>query len=222
MKKFLCLIFICITSQAGFCSPQTSLNLFEIPINAVPPGGVDSSNKLSNGAVTAITLGSIFGGLGAIGGIGWYFAKHAPGLACGCACGIDTPLVPVFFDDICKDFSQNKYLEKAFGYIKKSSDKKYLIIPDSEIKEKTYNTIIFEIPENMTEFRIIQSADGKINSKIIISGTEVSMKKDVKNGLQISQGRLPGTEDKFAALVVENYTTEKIYAIIIEFSKSYN
>ncbi len=226
MKKLLSLILIYSVCPYVFSSPQTSLNSFEIPIEAVPPGGIEEtvrpaqkSEGLSDGAVTAITLGSVFGGLAVLGGLGWYFAKHSAGLACGCACGIDKPVIPICLADFCKDFSKNKYLEKAFALIRKSSDKKYLFAADSEIKEKSCNTIIFEIPKDLPNFRIIQVSDGEISSKIIVSGSEIPARKSLENGVSISKGKIPETTDSYAALVTENHSFQKKYAVIVEFSK---
>lgn len=222
MKKLFSLMLICLTCPMAFCTPQTSLNSFEIPIDAVPPGGGETpvskkSAGLSDGAVTAITLGSVFGGLGSLGGLGWYFSKHLSGLACGCACGIDKPLVPVFIKDYCDDFSENKYLEKAFALADKSSEKKYLFIPDTEIKKKSYDTVIFEIPKDMPNFKIIQVSDGQLNSKIIVSDAEIPVKTNLENSILIKHGKIPETTDNNAALIIENYGEAKIYAIIVEF-----
>ncbi len=222
MKKFVCIILFSIIGQAGVCNPQTSLNSFEIPINAVPPGGVEKTHSggLSSGAVTAITLGSVFGGLGAIGGLGWYLSKNASGLVCGCASGLDNPLRPIFFKDFCQDFSQYKYLQKALGLIKKSSDRKYIFIADSEIRKKTYNTIIFEIPQDLPNFKIIQVSDGLLESKIIVSNMEIPTKNNYQNGVLLKQGQFSKSNEKLAALITENSTQKKVYAIIIEFFAS--
>ncbi len=225
MKKLLIFILVFLICPLAFGTPQTSLNSFEIPIDAVPPGTDNStnskhSNGLSDGAVTAITLGSVFGGLSAIGGLGWYLTKHNSGLACGCACGVKTPLKPIFLKDFCTDFSKNKALEKAFALIDKSENKKYLFITDMKIKEKSYNTVIFEIPQNMPNFKIIQVAEGQLNSKLIVSNTEIPVKTNLNNKVIIKQGKIPETKEQNAALVIENYKTEQIYAIIIEFSPS--
>lgn len=219
MKKFLCLILICLSCPMVLSSPQTSLNSFEIPINEVPPGskGGSKDSGLSDGAVTAITLGSVFGGLAAIGGLGWYFTKCTSGLACGCACGVETPLIPVFLKEFCHNFSQTTYLKKAFDLSNKSPDKKYLFISDSEIKTKTYNTVIFEVPTDMPNFKIIQVADGFLDSKIIDSTTIIPLKSNYKNGVLIKQGQLTKCNSS-VALVTENHSCKKVYAIVIEFS----
>lgn len=225
MKKILCLILIFMLCPIGFCTPQTSQNAFEILIDEVPPGGEEisaqkQSGGLSDGAVTAITLGSVFGGLGILGGLGWYFAKHMSGLACGFACGMDKPIKPIFLADFCKDFSNNKYLEKVFGFLDKSSDKKYLFIPDTEINNRTYHTIIFEIPKDMPNFKIVQISDSMLNTSVVVSDKEIPTKSYFQEKFLIKKGKFSFTSEKCAALAIKNLVRKTTYSMIIEFSKN--
>lgn len=247
MKKILLLFLVLswTSAQAAFCNPQSSSNAFEIPIDNIPPGGRSGgSGGLSSGAVTAITLGSVFGGAAALGGLGWYFA-HKTGLTCGYACGCNSPYTTVLIDDysiltkLKLNQEQNKYLIKAFEYItpEKNSSKKYLLIQDLNIKSKTYNTIFFDLPDTkvMTRVKIIQvsepfiitdklpALDTKITvnpkSKTAFEIPTTVVKNDYQNGVLIKEGNLKNFESKAAAIVTENKMhNAKNYALIIEFS----
>lgn len=244
MKKFLLLNFVLFFMfQPVYSNPQSSNNAFEIPIGKVPQG--ESSKGLSNGAVTAIALGSAFGGVAALGGLGWYFA-HRTGIACGYACGCDSPYTTILMSDFSVleklklDSCKNKYLIKAFEYInlEKTSSKRYLLVQDLNIKRKTYNTVFFDLPDSkeLNQVKIIQVSDSftikdkypgldtKIllnpNSKTPLEVPTTVIENDSKNGILVKQGVIKSFENKTAALLTENKMTDsKVYAIILEFSK---
>ena len=249
MKKVLCLILIFnfLFAEAVLASPQTSDNSFEIPIDSVPPGDAagGKSGGLSSGAVTAITLGSVFGGITAIGGLGWYLSGKS-GLASGFACGCNSPYSTIKIDDylilgkLKKDNCENKYLIKAFEYInpEEETSKKYLVVPDLDIKSKSYNTIFFDLPlsDNLNKVKIIQVSDPftmksslpGINSKIILNPKSKDSYElpttvdegDFENGILIKRGIISKYGDKTAVLITENRMNHsKVYAVIVEFSK---
>ncbi len=100
MKKYF-IFLLCIIQLQGFCATNKSNNTFDITINNIPKGGESKSGGLSPGAVTAITLSSIFGGLTA-GGIGYCFYKKGTCLTGACVWNKSNPLVP-----ICGDRKKN-------------------------------------------------------------------------------------------------------------------
>lgn len=121
MKKiFVFLVFI--IQLQGFCATNVSNNTFDITINDIPSGDGSSeeSGGLSGGAVTAITLGSIFGGLAA-GGIGYYFYKKGTCLTGACVWDKSDPLIPIC-GDIIKEYNNYPYLKKQ------SKAKKFALI----------------------------------------------------------------------------------------------
>lgn len=246
MKKFALLILVLffVAMQSAFATPQTSDNSFEIMIDQVPPGstpgGSKSSGGLSDGVVTAITLGSVFGGIAALGGLGWYFS-HKIGLACGCVFGSESPYSTIVIDDCsileklcgCK----NKYLLKAFEFIKpeKNSSKRYLLVQDMTIKSKTYNTIFFDLPDKkFKNVKIVQISEPfKMKNNLSLLDTKIILnpkafyelpttiaKNDSESGILIKKGIIEDNDNKTAALVTENKMQSlKNYAIIVEFSE---
>lgn len=173
MKKFLSVIFLSfffLVHLEVFGLNTESNNAFEIDLREVPPGGgvtPRSGDGISSGAVTAITLSSVFGGLGLISGVGYYFYKHSQNLRCGLVCGRNNPYQTIQLNDntlynkLILDKDANYYILKAFA--KKTDDTLntiFLVIPDTEILSNTYNTVFFELPYNNIssniEFTIIQ------------------------------------------------------------------
>lgn len=254
MKKILsfCLMSMMLLSQAALCTPNTSENAFEIPITEVPPGGSNGSGGLSDGAITAIALGSVFGGLAALSGIGYYFYKNNIALKAGKIMGEKCP-----YNTICiKDDSllaklktcpeDNKYLIRAFNCTNPDDcqNKSFLVLKDTSVLNKTYNTVYFELPEihgnTNLNFRIIQFSEpytmnGKmpsLDTKILLNAkakdvkevpTTVS-KNDPQNGILIKQGQIKEIKNKIAAINtsydMNSKTTEKkVYALIVEFYK---
>ncbi len=231
MKKILLIICI-LSAQICHCAVTDSNNSFEIELSQVPEGGTSKSHNdgLSNGAVTAITLGSIFGGIGALSAIGYYFLKHASGLACGFACGEKCPyqLVGIENPDFIK---KHTYLAKAYEYAAKNQ--KYLIIPDTQIKPKTYNVVFFEIPEDFveTDFKIIQSSDpinntAKLDTDIFSDDKNLTKiptsidSSELSKGILLKQGKITAKENEILTLTTSNQlNTTKTYAIIVVFEK---
>lgn len=238
MKKFICLILLCLLFQTSYAAVTDSSNSFEIEIKEVPPGGEDNSpvvkshSGLSDGAVAAITLGSVFGGLGALGGVGYYFFKHQPGLACGFACGEKCPYQLVGLENpeiITK--SSHTYLIKAYENLKKEDGQKYLIIPDTIINPNTFNTVFFELPEELrnSKFEISQASDiFEVSKNIPELDTNIvfipsSAKKiNPSKGVLIKQGQVPTESEKVLAIstsykTVNKFAAPKTYAIIVGF-----
>lgn len=232
MKKIFCLVLLAFFTSPVFSAVTDSNNSFEIELNQVPPG--KSNHGLSDGAVTAITLGSVFGGIGALTGIGYYFFKHSPGLTCGFACGEKCPyqLVSLENPEIIK---KNTYLIKAYNEIE-NKKAKYIIIPDTSIEPNTYNTVYFEIPyvDKEVNFEIYQ-ASTPINNKELDSEIFTNPKTNLaaviptatlksEKGIVIKQGKIFPQKDKLFAINTYYKTSNKnanskIYAIIIKFEQ---
>lgn len=242
MKKLFCIALLAFLISPVFSAVTDSSNSFEIELTQVPAGGGgEESSKshrgLSDGAVIAITLGSIFGGLGALTGIGYYFFKHSPGLTCGFACGEKCPYQLITLEN--PDFitkSKHTYLIKAYNEIENKKTGKYLVIPDTSIEPNTYNTVYFEIPYENEEvnFKIIQ-ASAPINDKELDTEIFINPKTNftsniptsgikAQKGIVIKQGKISPQKDKLFAIntcyKTSNKTSvSKTYAIIIAFEK---
>lgn len=242
MKKILCLIFGCFLINPVFSAVNSSSNSFEIELTQVPPGSSKSHKGLSDGATAAIALGSTFGGLGILSGIGYYFFKHSKELACGFACDENCPyqLVDINNQEIITK-SSHRYLIKAYEYTKKDNTQKFLLVADTNIKPNTYNTIFFEIPKEfkISKFEIIQASESYAVSdklpeldtdifltpkdRIPIKIATISKKIDAKKGILIKQGQIINNGNKVLALTTSyksnnKFETHKTYAIIVSFT----
>lgn len=236
MKKLFCIILLTLFISPVFSAVTDSNNSFEIELNQVPTGSSKSHNGLSDGAVTAITLGSVFGGIGALTGIGYYFFKHSPGLTCGFACGEKCPYQLVSLENpefITK--SNYTYLIKAYNELKNKNGK-YLVIPDTSIEPNSYNTIYFEIPYKNKEinFKIYQASE-PINNKELDSEIFINPKTNMitaiptatlktEKGIVIKQGKIFPQNEKLFAINTYYKTSSKngnskIYAIIVAFEE---
>ena len=79
MKKFIILFFcfLFFIGHSAYSANNQSQNEFAIRVESVPGGNTKKNDDdLSDGAITAIALGSTFGGLGILSGIGYYFYKN--------------------------------------------------------------------------------------------------------------------------------------------------
>lgn len=241
MKKIILLILLLANLNIAFASSLQSTNLFPLELNLdeIPPKEEETTPQqkdkgLSSGAITAITLGSI-GGLG-LGLLGTYLYKKAivKNLAVGYACGLDSPILPLCLckkstNEILEKYPNNTLLQKALSQdeIRECPNSKYLLIPDSEILAKTFDTYIFEIPKNLTKLRITQAIlpnENELNLNLFTNKTQTdkiklnTLKKDFNNGIQIKQGQI--LNSNLGVLVIENNhsTNTQKYAVVIEFS----
>lgn len=239
MKKLFCLILsLVLCSPLGLCYTDSS-NSFEIELKEAPSGSGTSHNGLPDGAITAIALGSTFGGLGILSGIGYYFL-HSKGLVCGCACGEKSPYQLVDIDNpeiITK--SGYRYLIKAYDNASKSKNNKYLVIPDTTIKPNTYNTVFFELPKELVgaNYTIIQASapfskrddnfeldtDIFSNGKVATKYSSSVVDANLENGVLIKQGKITDSENRIFALTTSYKSPIKLgktraYAIIVVFN----
>lgn len=226
MKKIL-LFFFCIIQLKGFCAVNNSNNTFDITINDIPPGGSNNkSGGLSSGAVTAITLGSIFGGLAA-GGMGYYFYKKGTCLTGACVWDRSNPLNP-----ICAD-KKEKYLDNNYPVFKKAieneeicldcSKKKYIFIKDTVIKNKTFQRFYFK-NEDFTKIKAIQYSNNisELDIKIFSDDKEIALKTEKispREEVLIKKGKLNKNEIYFIDTSFIGKDNENIFAIILEFEK---
>lgn len=242
MKKFLVVIlFILFLSSSNLCCySNQSLNTFRISIQDMPQS-VKKDDGLSDGVVTAIALGSTFGGLGILSGIGYYFYKNSKELQAGLVCGQKCPYQTID----CKTFLELLAKKKKYTYLMKAREKSvinsnyfYLVIPDTEIKNKTFNTIFFELPKtnnSSINFRIIQASKPykieknlpELNSNIFINPKDKNVKKiptytkelNSNEGYLIKNGTIQNSNNNIASITIENsaHKSGQIYAIIVEF-----
>lgn len=235
MKKFFIFV-LCLIQLEGFCSVSNSNNTFDITINDIPPGGGgksgEKSSGLSDGAVTAITLGSIFGGLAA-GGAGYYFYKKGTCLTGACVWDDSNPLTP-----ICGD-RKKEYIADNYFYLKKAveneeicldcSKKKYIFVKDFEIKNKTFSRFYFK-NEDFTKIKIIQYSKPfaisknipELDTKIFLDDKEIALNTEKINateGILIKRGELIKNEIYFADTSLVGKNAKNIFAIILEFEK---
>lgn len=212
MRKIF-VFLLCIIQLQGYCATNNSNNSFDITINDIPPGGggksedKNSSGGLSDGAITAITLGSIFGGLAA-GGIGYYFYKKGTCLTGACVSPKSNPLIP-----ICKD----------------SSKKKYIFIKDCSIKNKTFKRFYFK-NENFTKIKVTQYSKPfavskkipELDTKIFLEDKEIALsteKMSPQEGILIKKGKLEKNEIYFLDTSLVSKNANNIFSITLEFEK---
>lgn len=229
MKKFF--VFIaCMMQLQGVCATNNSNNTFDITVKDIPPGGGSEkkSSGLSGGAVTAITLGSIFGGLAA-GGVGYYFYKKGSCLTGACVWDKTNPLIPICGDRI-KEYKNYPYLNKAIENVDiclDCSKKKYIFIKDSNIKNKTFKRFYFK-NEGFTKIKVIQYSQPftisnkipELNTKIFLENEEIALKTEKMNpkeGILIKNGRLAKDEIYFMDASFVSKMSENVFAIILEF-----
>ncbi|HIS88697.1 TPA: Myrrcad domain-containing protein [Candidatus Avigastranaerophilus faecigallinarum] len=240
-KSIVLFIIMFIFFQHSFSYGNQSLNTFQINVNDVPVVNNEKDSNLSDGAITAIVLGSTFAGLGILSGIGYYFYKNLKNLTCGLVCGQKCPYQTID----CKAFLEILASKKKYTYLMKASEKSvvnsdyyYLIIPDTEIKQKTFNTVFFELPKNNDEninFRIIQASKPyEINKKLPTLDSDIfldpqnnNVKKvptytkelDSKDGYLIKSGTIQNRQSNIATITTQNLSDEnaQTYAVIVEF-----
>lgn len=244
MKKFLIslLLISIFIGQDAYADNKQSLNTFRINISDVPTGGSSQNNSgLSDGVVTAIALGSAFGGLGILSGIGYYFYKNSKGLQAGCVCGQKCPYQTIdskTFSDILANKKKYTYLMKASEKSVINSNYYYLVIPDTEIKTNTFNTVFFELPKTNSSninFRIIQASKPykteknipNLDSNIFTNPKSKDVKKiptytnelNADNGFLIKNGTISDLTNNVATISTQNLSNKnsQTYAIIVEF-----
>lgn len=215
MKKiFLVLLLLLMISQnVAFCAPTNSENAFEILIEEVPPGGGKKSGGLSSGAVTAIALGSVFGGLAAIGGLTYYFLKCGMPLKAGCVLGACAPLTPV---------------------------QSVISVKEMQIENKTFNTVYIELPKFDTDKTInikltqtskpygIRGKLPELDTRLFENGSDTKeypmsvSKMDFQNGVLVKNGQITVSKNKTATLVTSYDSSSKSalyqkYNLLLEF-----
>ena len=224
------------------CYSKQSLNTFRINIQDVPQQMPQKDDGgLSDGVITAIALGSVFGGLGVLSGVGYYFYKNSKGLQAGCTCGQKCPYQTIdskTYQEILTDKKRYTYLMKASEKSVINSNYRYLIIPDTEIKHRIFNTVFFELPKtNNTNinFRIIQASKPykieknlpDLDSNIFVNPKDKNVKKlptytkelNSNEGYLIKNGVISNLTNNIATITTENLSNKnnQIYAIIVEF-----
>lgn len=245
MKKFLLSILVIsfIFCQNVYADNRQSQNTFQININDVPANVQtnDSKSGLSDGAVTAIALGSTFGGLGILTGIGYYFYKNSKDLQAGLICGKKCPYQTVNSKTFCEILANKKeytYLMKASTKSDVNKNYYYLIIPDTDIKTRTFNTVFFELPNTFNSeinFRIIQASKPfklqknipQLDSDIFINPKSADVKKiptytkelNPDGGFLVKSGKIQNSSSNILTLTTQNLSNKEnqIYAIIVEF-----
>ncbi len=238
--KFITLIMLSIfLIQNTALAVTESANSFVLPILAseIPiddmPTDADNGDGLSGGAVTAITLGSI--GAVAIGGLGFFLYKKfiAQGLASGYAIGVNNPIMPLCLDknkiaELMQKYPDATYLKKALSktQIKSCPISKYILIPDSVISPKSFNSVVFEIPKGYSKMNIIQAESNKDIKLEFFSDLNQanSIKFNSTTGLDnqdvlIKQTSVPNVKTGVLVYKFNTLSSKKIetYATIIEF-----
>lgn len=232
MKKFF-VFLLCFIQLQGFCATSNSNNTFDITINDIPQGGGShKSGGLSGGAVTAITLGSIFGGLAA-GGVAYYFYKKGGCLTGACVYEKSNPLIPV-----CGD-RKKEYIDDSYPQLKRAveneeicpdcSKKRYIFLKDSGIKNDTFIRFYFK-NENFTGVKIIQYSQPyslkkkmpELDTRIFLDDKEIALtteKIDFQQGILIKKGNLVQNKTYFADTSLVGGNSKNVYALILEFEK---
>ena len=247
IKKFLTLfIIITLIAPAAFARVGNPSFVFAIDdyfrdADSSNSGG-NNGGGLSGGAITAITLGSI-GGAALLGLGGWlYKKKTAESLTAACIRGSKNPLVPFcmetnpeaeFYARINNNYP---YLKKALSLneIHYCPDSKYLLIYDTPIDKRKFESVKFEIPQGTKSLNITQVSDPfnpkDLTAELFLYKNEtnttepymaelknISEKSSEKNGIIMKTLSLDFQNYPYAAYVVSNYSDKKIYAVVIEF-----
>ncbi len=203
--------------------------------------GGGGSSGLSGGEITAITLGSI-GGAALLGLGGWlYKNKTAQSLAAGYIRGVQNPLIPFCMDtnpnsEVYARINNNyPYLRKALSLneIHYCPDSKYLLIYDTTIEKRKYDSARFEIPQGTKSMKITQVSDpykeGELTSELFLYPdntastqpdtavlTDLTNEETQRNGILIRSVNITKNYQN-GVYVVSNYSGKKIYAVVIEF-----
>ena len=244
MKNFsillICLLFI--LNNVAFSANNESHNQFSIRVDTTPGGNQkkDDNDGLSDGVITAIALGSAFGGLGILSGLGYYFYKNSKNLQPGYVCGQKCPYQTIdskTYQEILANKKKYTYLMKASEKSSINSNYHYLIIPDTEIKPRTFNTVFFELPMTNNaniNFRIIQASKPykteknipDLDSNIFTNPKDKDVKKvptytkelNPDDGFLIKNGTISNVANKVVTITTENMSNKnnQIYAIIVE------
>ncbi len=245
IKKLLILLIITslITPACCFARVGTPAFNFEIEDYFRASGTQDAGKKddggLSGGAVTAITLGSI-GGAALLGLGAWmYKRKTEQCLSAGCLRGVQNPIVPFCIE---RDFNSEFYarINNNYPYLKKALSlneihfcphSKYILVYDTEINRRKFDSVKFEIPSGTKEIKFTQVSDsfkpGELTVELFLYKNSVSQQpenaelKNIKDnageGIIMKFSDFDFSEYKSAAYIVSNYTEKKIYAAVIEF-----
>ena len=202
----------------------------------------NSGGGLSGGAVTAITLGSI-GGAALLGLGGWlYKRKTEQCLAAGCIRGAGNPIVPFCMEtnpnaEIYARINNNyPYLKKALSLneIHYCPNSKYLLVYDTPIEKRKFDSVKFEIPQGTKALKITHVTDSfarkDVTAELFLYKNEtnttepymaelenISEKSSEKNGIIMKTLSMDFQNYPYAAYVVSNYSDKKIYAVVIEF-----
>lgn len=246
MKKYLIIVMslLFIVSNSVYSANNQSQNQFTVRVESTPTPTLSSKTHnggLSDGVIAAIALGSTFGGLGILSGIGYYFYKNSEALQAGCVFGQKSPYQTIdanTYQDLQGNKRRYTYLMKASKKSTINSNYRYLIIPDTEIKIRTFNTVFFELPATNNEninFRIIQASkpykiqknlpdlDSNIftnpNSKNINKVPTYTSELKYDDGYLIKNGTISNLDDNILTITTENLSNKnnQIYAIIVEF-----
>ena len=244
VKKILTLlILITFITPATLARVGTPAFTFSVDNYFTDPAVENNGQKkndggLSGGAVTAITLGSI-GGAALLGLGGWLYKRKAEqSLTAGCIRGVQNPLLPFCMEknpnsEIYARINNNyPYLKKALSLneIHYCPDSKYLLIYDTEIQKRKFDSVKFEIPQGTKELKITQVTD-PFNPKDLTvelylyknKTTEPelvqlkALRDETNNGIIIKSLNADFRNYGTADYVVSNYSDKKIYAVVIEF-----
>lgn len=237
MKKIICffIIFSYLTpfAKATIGNPALQFDLTTFSQNNNQNQTKDDNDGLSSGAITAITLGSIAGaGLLALGGI-ILKRKMEENLCMGQIFGSKTPLSALCLDkNLESEFYQRidnnyPYLKKALSLseIRFCPDSKYILIYDTKIDKKIFDSIRFKIPEGTKSLRIYFASQpyskGEITQELYLSDEGEDFLKDTKifentqEGTSIHDVKISESE-KLGNLIISNYSNLKTYAVAIE------
>lgn len=242
IKKFLTLfILITFLPTSALARVGTPAFTFAIDDYFRNSGGTEygkDDGGLSGGAVTAITLGSI-GGAALLGLGGWlYKRKTEQSLTAGCIRGSKNPLVPFCMEtnpqaELYARINNNyPYLKKALNLneIHYCPHSKYLLIYDTEIDKRKFDSIKFEIPEGTKSLRITHVTDAfkpkdqtvelylyKDNSTEPVAAELQNITENTSNGIIIKSLNADLENYPYAIYIISNYTDKKTYAVVIEF-----
>ena len=246
MLKNIFTIFIILSLTAPTVLAKVGQPTFVFAIDDNPASATGEYNNgddgLSGGSVTAITLGSI-GGAAVLGLAGWlYKRKLEQNLVAGCIRGSAEPLIPFCIE---RDPNAEFYtrIDRNYPYLKKAlslneihycPNSKYILIYDTSIEKRTFDSIRFNLPQGVKFLKITHVTDpfkkGELSTELFFNQKNkssaqqgINVLKDIKNEITNIDGVIMKTvpvnslEYDSALYVISNYSAKRIYGIVLEF-----
>ncbi len=240
LSKIIIMAILC-TNLSAFADTTSHTFDLILPKSAIPSGGSNPSGGgggLSSDGVKGIVAGGVVGGLGLLGGLAWFY--YGRGYTGGAA-NTETLSAMCIDSETPKKLyakgGENDYLIKALEIsgIRECPNSRYVLVPDNYVTNKTFNSVFFDIPQDMPNVRVTQVSDpfsGKEFEGRIFTGrnenTELKFHNTIltkeSEGIVQKEGKVPiKAASSVSSVLVISYdkATDVVnpmrYAFVIEF-----